>query len=283
MFSKRSRFSVTSLAIVALLSTSLVSCDPEEDDILIEPEKTGYANDQLLLEHIYNNVDEVVERAFLTGEASLKGGENPLASCASIRVEKPSDSSHIMLIGFGTEPCLGYDGRYRQGTIKVVYTPDVKMTEDGYSHTITFGSYMFDGYRVEGTQILTSKGINSAGQAEYNIYREDKVYIEEDQGYIQGVSTRERVQYLGVGTPQTSDDVYRLTGNGSFNRTNGDKYTVEIAKPLVLANSCNWIREGVINIFPEGATQRVLDYGDGGCEDDATINVNGVITDVKVP
>lgn len=277
--------SIVSVAMAALLSITFVSCEPEEEDLVIETEKTGYANDQLLLEHIYNNVDQVVERAFLMGESSLKGGENTLASCASVVIDSTSTSGniHVMIISFGNAPCLGYDGRYRQGNIIVKYTSDKKMNEEGYKHTIAYDGYVFDGYRVDGQQSHLCIGKNVSEEIVYNIDRQDNVFIDVDNAYIEGNSFRQKTLYIGAGTPQLSDDVYRITGKGTFVRTNDDQYTVEITRPLVLANSCNWIREGTINIYPVDATQRVLDYGDGSCENDATINVNGAITNVKVP
>lgn len=274
-----------SFALILLAGISIVSsCDKKNDDdaTQIVPETTGYASDQLLLEHIYNNVDRVIERAFVSGASGLKGGEQALAACAKIS-DTTVGGETTMVIDFGNNPCLGFDGRYRQGKIIVRYDSSQKYKGKGYYQNISFEGYMVDGYRVYGSKSMINIGPDINGDYYYQVKRVDSVYVDDEDGFIRGTSERRMTWYAGYSTPQHSDDIYRLSGTGVFYRPDDSKYNTEIAKPLVVAVSCNWIREGVINIYPEAATNRVLDYGDGGCEDDATISVNGVITELRVP
>lgn len=273
------------ICIIATLSASLLigSCKKKNDN---EPdvvaEKTGYANDQLILEHVYNNVDRVVDRAFTIGASALKGGENPLASCASVTIDSSSEPWHL-IIDFGKNDCLGFDGRYRKGKVIVAYDHNKKRNQEGYVEVISYENYRVDNFNVLGFKRVTNKGLNDAGNMHYEVVREDKVELPDNGGVIQGVATREMIMIKGAKTPQNSDDVYSLTGSGKFSRPDRSEYTIDIADPLILPVSCNWITQGVINIYPNDATQRVLDYGDGGCENDATINVNGVVRTVLVP
>ncbi|MCB0698681.1 MAG: hypothetical protein H6551_00945 [Chitinophagales bacterium] len=279
MFTNRlSAYATICLVLLVALST-VVSCrKDDDDDIVTEPEKTGYAEDQLILEHVYNNVDRVVERAFALGAAALKGGENSLASCATV-----TNADGLMVIDFGSNQCLGYDGRYRKGKIMVQYTNDKQRNDKGYFQNITFQGYEVDGFGVMGTKRITNMGLDAAGNIFFDERRVDSVYKPSENGYITGESKRISTWYTGANTPQAADDAFRLSGTGSFHRPNGDGYNIEISEQLLVAINCNWITDGRINIYPEGATQRVLDYGDGGCENDATINVNGVVTPVKIP
>lgn len=279
MFTNRmSAFATVGLIVLVALST-VVSCrKDDDDDIVVQSEKTGYAEDQLILEHIYNNVDRVIERALAQGSSALKGGENTLANCAVVTKE-----DGLLTIDFGSNPCLGYDGRYRRGKIMVQYTDSLKMTEKGYIQHVTFDGYEIDGYTVAGSKRSTNMGNDAAGHLYFDVKRVDSVFKPSDNGYIRGVSERRSTWYLGSNTPQTSDDAFRLSGTGVFYRPNGDRYDTEISEQLVVAINCNWITDGKINIYPEGATQRVLDYGDGGCENDATINVNGLVTPILIP
>jgi len=260
------------------------SCkDKEDDNTLINTEQTGYAEEQVLLEQIYDNTDRLIDRALTLGASSLKGGENPLANCATIKKDTTNDPNlSRMTINFG-QNCLGYDGRYRSGQLIVDYNNKLKSTEKGYYYKITFDIYGVDGHTLVGHKEVWNTGRNAAGNIKYDIASVDTIYLKDQSGKVTGASQRTREWFAGSSTPQTSDDVYRFTGFGHFTRPSGEQYYVEIVKPLVDALDCQWINEGVINIFPEDASQRVLDFGDGQCENDATIDVNGVVRKVVIP
>ncbi|HEY9177683.1 MAG TPA: hypothetical protein VIN07_08340 [Flavipsychrobacter sp.] len=277
------------LAIVALATSGFAvlmsSCKRDKNnEPIVNEGQTGYAEEQLALEQIYTNADRVVERAFVLGEGSLKGGENPLGGCVTIKKDTTDNPDlHLMTIDFGGAGCLGFDGRVRTGQLHVYYAHKVKLTEAGYYRKTVFSSYTVDKYRVNGSRQMWYAGTKSTGNHHFAIVSVDTIYLPDNSGRVTGASERTREWFRGASTPQTADDAYRITGFGNFIRPNGDKYYLEIAKPLVDALDCNWINEGVTNIFPENATQRVLDYGEGDCENDATINVNGAKRLAKIP
>lgn len=277
------------LAVMALavsgFAVLMSSCKRDKNnDTIIGQEKTGYAEEQLVLEQIYTNADRLVERAFTLGEGSLKGGDNPLGGCVTIKMDTTDNPDlHLMTIDFGGAGCLGFDGRVRTGQLHVYYAHKVKPTEAGYYRKTVFSSYTVDKYRVNGNRQMWYSGTKSTGNHHYAIASVDTIYLPDNSGKITGTGERTREWFRGASTPQTVDDAYRLTGFSNFIRPNGDKYYLEIAKPLVDALDCNWINEGVTNIFPENATQRVLDYGEGDCDNDATIDVNGAKRIAKIP
>jgi len=282
MFSKKLSIIAWSVLSLSVLTTS---CKREKDDTqVINEESTGYAEEQLILEQIYTNADRIVERAFSLGESSLKGGEHPLGGCVTVKVDtSDSPDLDLMTIDFGGSDCLGYDGRKRTGKLLVYYANKVKSTETGYYRKTVFDNYTVDGHRVGGHREMWYKGTGTTGRHAHDIASVDTIYLPGNTGKVTGASQRTREWFAGDATPQTADDVYRFTGFGNFIRPGGETYYLEIAKPLVEALNCNWINEGVTNIYPDGATQRVLDYGEGDCENDATINVNGVKRIAKIP
>lgn len=288
MFSIRSR-NILAYAIISGIAFTVLasSCrkNDDDDDDNAPVQQTQYAEEQALIEQIYSNVDRIVERAFTLGESSLKGGENPLGACTSITRDSVKDSKMTqMIIDFGGGSCLGYDGRKRSGRLIIDYTNTVSMKEKGYHHRITFDNYRLEGYRVGGYKDVWNIGRNANNLMEYVIASMDTVYTDNSSGRMTGASERRRVWFAGEGTPQTSDDVYRLTGFGNFISVSKDIYQVEIAKALVDAYDCKWIKEGVTNIFPEGLSQRVLDFGgEANCDDKASINTNGIIREVDLP
>lgn len=288
MFLKKSRV-ILSCAIISTvaLTTVISSCKKNNDDDgdAGPAVATTFAEEQALIEQIYSNTDRLVERAFTLGQSALKGGENPLGVCAFIKEEETDDPSiDRMIIEFGGTPCLGYDGRYRSGRLIIDYTKNATMKEKGSYHKITFDNYVLEGYRVGGHKEVWNTGRNASNEIEYVIASVDTVYTDDNSGRMTGASERKRSWFMGESTPQTSDDVYLLTGFGNFISTSKNSYQVKIAKPLVDAYDCNWIKEGVTDILPEGLSKRVLDFGgDGSCDDKASINTNGVIREVDLP
>lgn len=286
MFSKKIRV-VAGYCTVAILGLTIVatSCRrDDDDDVVPATENTEYAEQMLTIEQIYSNADRVIERAFSLGASALKGGENPLGACATIEMDTTESAGFMkMTIKFAGDDCLGYDGRYRKGSIIVVYTDRFDIKEEGYYHKVTFDGYEVEGYTIAGQKEVSNIGRNAAGNISYDIATSDTIYLPSGSGTITGSRAGKREWYRGSGTPQTADDVYRLTGSGNFLSKNKDNYRVEIVDPLVDALDCNWLNEGVINIFPENATQRVLDFGKGECDDAVIISVNGVEREVKLP
>jgi hypothetical protein len=41
--------------------------------------------------------------------------------------------------------------------------------------------------------------------------------------------------------------------------------------------NCQWVSQGILNIQPEGWPLFVVDYGDGTCDNQATVTVNGQV------
>lgn len=283
MFSRK--IAVFALVVSGMITVATSSCRREkDDDNIVSNETTAYAEEQLILEQIYANADVTVDRALTLGESHLKGGENPLGGCATISIDTTDNPDvQVMVIDFGGSKCLGFDGRYRKGKIIAYYAHKVKANQHGYYRRTEFSGYEVDGHKIGGYREMWYAGKNGGGNHYFKMASVDTIYLPNSSGKVTGASQREREWISGASTPQTADDLYRLTGFGNFTGPDGDKYYLEIVKPLVDAWNCNWITAGVTNIFPEGATQRVLDYGEGDCDNDATINVNGAKRIAKIP
>lgn len=68
-------------------------------------------------------------------------------------------------------------------------------------------------------------------------------------------------------------DLWNIKQNHELNRT----FTVDVpqSSPLVKKASCQFISSGILNLTPDGFKTRTVDYGNGNCDDDATLSVNG--------
>jgi hypothetical protein len=71
------------------------------------------------------------------------------------------------------------------------------------------------------------------------------------------------------------DDVYNITGDRSGSNSQGRTWSGQTVEPLVRKSVCPWLVKGIVNLTVNGRSG-VLDYGDGTCDNQATITVNAV-------
>ena len=88
--------------------------------------------------------------------------------------------------------------------------------------------------------------------------------------------TRTRTWIEGHNTLELLDDVYLITGNGSGVNRNEVPYSLLITTPLRVEVGCPWIVSGVLQIIPTSLDVRTVDYGNGACDSQVTVSVNGM-------
>jgi hypothetical protein len=88
----------------------------------------------------------------------------------------------------------------------------------------------------------------------------------------------EHTQTEGNGTPlNLLDDVYTITGNSTGINSNNNSWITEITQPLIRKFGCAWREKGQITLtVKSNSITAILDYGDGACDNKATVTINGV-------
>ena len=92
-------------------------------------------------------------------------------------------------------------------------------------------------------------------------------------------STRTREWVVGENTSGILgwfDDVYKVSINSSGTNFNGASFTSKTTKPLQISLVCPWIEAGTIEFTPSGKLTRTIDYGNGDCDNKATVTIAGV-------
>ena len=78
--------------------------------------------------------------------------------------------------------------------------------------------------------------------------------------------------------PPGDDDQYSITGSGSGTAANGDQFNATIQTPLIrnLAPGCRGhFTQGTVLIQRTGRPDRLVDFGNGSCDDQAVVTING--------
>jgi hypothetical protein len=245
------------------------SCRKDSGNDVIDSD-TIAAEDNATAEDIFNDVFALMDETARDQPALRTGGFR--ASCAQITVDSTSNPK-VLTLDFGTG-CTGNDGRTRSGKIIITFTG--RYRDAGTVITHTFDNYYVNGNKVEGTKIVTNMGTNSAGHMYYKIEVKD-AKITTANGVITWQSLREREWTAGENTASILDDEYNITGSASGTNRNGTHYTIQIddLDPLHVKIGCRWIVSGKVSITPDGKSARTVNYGNGDCDNDATVLING--------
>jgi hypothetical protein len=308
---KKSNWIKSAFAASLIIAISIASCKksstPETNPATGNEETTSSA-DNANAEHTLSDITEIVAQAS-DGSASLSayrttgGYVGTLASgCATVT----SDTANKMItISFnGSSPCM--DGRTRSGSIMVNYfasTLGAKHYRDpGFSCTVTSNNYVVDGNQVtiinKTISNTTSLGFNPLTTAlTWNVNAHIRIVKSNNGGTIDYscthvkslINTADTSVYHGVAHAITWTKARMgITGTSSGSTTANVGYTATISNMLIRdfgacsINGRHPIIMGTIRYTPAGHPVRVIDYGNGACDNTATVTVNGVTTTITL-
>lgn len=201
------------------------------------------------------------------------------ARCFTVTVEPAT--LHVfpktVTLDFG-DGCVGKDGKTRKGKIISVYTGPMFLT--GNKVTTTFQDYQVDSFKIAGTQVVENKSTNAI-QWSVDVTG-GKITNANSGNWKAWESSRSNKQIDGMSTPYNlSDDIYEMTGSGSGSTTSNVSWTAEITVPLNWKFSCRWIFAGTVHLTRNNLSGD-LNYGDGTCDNKATLTVNGNSYDITL-
>ncbi len=231
--------------------------------------------DDAYAESTFDNITSIADEAYSLSSTSFKSTEGRvfLSSCATVTLDT-TVFPRVLTIDFGDTNCLGKDGRYRRGKILVSFTG--RYYRPGTIITTTFDNFYVNDNQIEGTKVVTNNGLNDQGHLSWTISVNGIITLANGNGTISWKSQRTREWTEGQATPHNRwDDVFLITGQASGKRANGLTWTHEITKPLEVKLACRFIVSGTVQIKPEGKPMRTLDFGDGECDNLATVSVDG--------
>lgn len=255
-----------SIALFGILSLAVFGCRKDDDD-----NETTSAADNTLAQQTFDDVQSISDQAAEGNLTSFKTG-GIASGCATITNDTIA-VPHLLTIDFGALNCLCNDGRSRRGQILVSYTGKYK--DSASVHTLTFSDYYVNDNHVMGTKTVTNGGTNGNGNVFYIVEVNGSIGLADSSGTLTWVSSRVREWLEGYSTLPWDDDVYSITGTASGTRADGNSFTAEITEALRKEIGCRWIVDGVVEFTPDGKPTRVVDFGDGVCDNQATVTVNG--------
>jgi hypothetical protein len=263
------------ISILAIISFS--SCKKDNDDLNNSPDsdtevyKTA-AKDFGQSEEMGNEIDVMADEAARGhfGPGHNQGMLNPCATVTHDTISIP----HVLTIDFGPVNCQGMDGKWRRGMIIITYQGHY--FDPGSVRSLTFQNYYVNNNHIEGTRTVTNNGLNSSGNMNWSISVVNFRITRPNGQWHERNSNRSRTIISGFGTSSPWDDVYLISGSSNGSNSNGNSVTATVITDLRKEIACHWIVSGSVDITPLNRPTRTLDFGNGACDNQATITVNGV-------
>ncbi len=181
-----------------------------------------------------------------------------------------------LTVDFGAA-CVGRDGRTRSGVLNIIMTAPWR--DVGSVTTITTNNYVVNGFAISGIKTITRQGLNVAGNPVHNIVVTN-ASITNPQGETATWNCNRTVEmiagqttnFASHGVTGVTDDVFSITGTASGTSRNGTNYTANTTEALIRRMDCRWITDGVVELTPNGGDARTIDFGDGTCDNQATVS-----------
>jgi len=280
-----SRWLIAGVAI----GLTIGSCKKEQP--AADDTDTQAASDNAQAESVSNDVTNMADQAAANGtSASFKmSGSELFSPCATIDVSKdtvilPStDTVNTITIDFRAS-CLCKDNRYRKG--QIIITQYKRWWQKNSYRMISFNGYFVGKttdamHQIEGTHKVTFNGPDlrtlltstNTTNPTWTIEAKEMKITAPNGKYHTWNSTRTREWSEGYKTPNWLDDVYLITGGADGTNSNGSGYKATITSALKRKISCSWFVSGTVEITPTGKKTRTVDFGNGTCDDKATVTI----------
>jgi hypothetical protein len=257
--------------IFCLSITFLVGCDTtDEGDV-----NNFSAEDSVRAAQLDNIVDgsfNITENAFEENEGeTLQLVTSLFPSCATITISPNGDGTGMIIIDFGSS-CQLNNGAMVSGAINLDYLAIVNASRN---ITYTYENFTYNGHGVAGGGTIQRELSNNNGNPQSTVTENITVSFQGSDitGTRVGVRTTEWVEGFGSGTWE--DNVYHINGNWETTLSNGFSRTGEVIETLVKKLSCLYLVEGTLEVN-QSILNGVLNFGDGECDNQATLTINGI-------
>jgi len=264
---KKSLKTMNYAGLMLMAALAMVSCNKDESpEIIVEDQTFEVAElkasdeSELISEEINSIAEDVYTADEVLATSKFSYNSDFLPDCVTITTVVTSTTKE-RTIDFGAG-CELPNGNILSGIIYLSYLKDMELATKTLS--LSLENFTFNGVAIEGSASIERMRANENGNpqsvANSNF---NAVWPDESTASFSGTRTREWIE--GFGTGFWGDNVYLITGNGTFTGKMGNVFSKETLTPLRRELSCRFIVSGILQISRNDATAS-LDFGDGSCD-----------------
>jgi hypothetical protein len=264
---KKSLKTMNYAGLMLMAALAMVSCSKDESpDIIVEDQTFEVAElkasdeSELISEEIMSIAEDVYTADEVLSTSKFSYNSDFLPDCVTITTVVTSTTKE-RTIDFGAG-CELPNGNILSGIIYLSYLKDMELATKTLS--LSLENFTFNGVAIEGSASIERMRANDNGNPQSVATASfSAVWPDESTASFSGTRTREWIE--GFGTGFWGDNVYLITGNGTFTGKMGNVFSKETLTPLRRELSCRFIVSGVLQISRNDATAS-LDFGDGSCD-----------------
>ena len=265
-------FGIIALALFGLVLTSCNESDTIQEELITEEIDLKAAETEAEIDKVSDESSAIIEEAYLMEEFPITKSnvtDRYLPDCVTITVVIVQNMKTVTL-DFG-EGCELRNGNFVSGKIIMTYERDPEAASKMI--TYSFEDFYFNRKNVKGGGSILRERSNENGNPQ-STKTFDVTVTWPDGLFASKVGEKVREMIEGQGTPAWGDNVFLITGNWTFTRRNGIVLSAKIIKELRRELACKFLVSGTIELSKNLDTA-ILDYGDGECDDLATVSING--------
>ena len=236
------------------------STSVEEDGTFEIAELVASDEADLISEEIANIGEDVYATDEIRATSKSFFLSNYLPECVTITTVVTSDTKETA-IDFG-EGCELPNGNVLSGIIHLSYAKDMDTATKTIS--LSLENFTFNEVVVTGGATLVRTRSNDNGNPQSDaVASYNGVWPDGSVASFAGNRTREWVE--GFGSGFWADNVFLISGKGTYTNKAGDVYSRETISSLRRELSCRFIVSGVLEVSKNETTVS-LDFGDGSCD-----------------
>lgn len=265
------------MAFTAMLLVGAIACQKEEAEVTLTSDQI---DQEVLAETLLAEIDELTDEGIDFQLGILKSGSDAGMylddACPVITYDKEANPRKIVF-DYGTG-CEGKDGKMRSGKIIITSTAFENLS---FERVKSFENFVVEGKKMEGS--ITKKiKFNRDEFTRVAEIKEDVTIIFEDANTLTRKANLTREHAFGIPGVR-ADDESSTWGTAVTKRATGITITktIEEATPLVFKNMCRQIVSGIVT-FSNGDSTWSINYGNGECDNTATVTRNGETRTVKL-
>ncbi len=272
---------LSAFALLVLITACRKADDTTED--VIAAEEVSNTRDYALTQSLYTEawetaVESAQKEAALNGFVQTNAQDRGTCPAVSLMPVEAGVFPKTLTIDFGTG-CTTTGGQTASGKITAVFSGEIN--KSGSNITITLENFTYRGYAVAGTYNVK---INPVGTYTGTITNGSIKTPDGKTATYTGTFTATQIEGQSTtGQNATGDDVYSIAVNLSGVDTNGKSYTAQTTTALRKELDCEWIVSGVVEIKITGQAKKTLDFGQGACDNTATLKVGPLSSTVQLP
>lgn len=260
-------------ALLLLVAGFLASCNKDKEVAPSSQQDFESAKSTLEIISEVNNLNDMVMSFSLGGNRGGRRAAIKETECGVISYQmdyETGDGTITADYGSGTQ-C---DDGMLKG--KVIFT--VNSSNEGalVEMSAQFVGFEKDGKKLDGTYQILVTSNESDNSINYTYTFKNGMLTYQDGTMVKWNSTYELKLKFDY---QSQSDVpvvsFEMTGGIAGTDRKGKTFSADITSPLVIASSCNAITKGKYLLKAQGHADAIYDFGNGECDQTATLTING--------